>query len=513
MIAPTPDAGFYSRRVTFLFPVLLLLLLTWPGKGTEAQQDPAPYGIVSIRVTSQSFDAILPWNKNSEDSVQGNGAVLEGQRLVTTADLVKNANLLEVRKFGRYPDYPARAILIDYDLNLALLEVDDPEFWQGLQPLPLADRPVASGAFAINRWRAGGRFERARGEVVDYMVSTSPFGLMEFPMMRGTTAMGGLGWGEVLTSSGRIIGMIASHGQQNFNAINSDMIKLLALAEAKSPKSNRETDSTTASTFSSYGSSLFAHRGFAWQRLNQTHLRTSLQLGEAKTGILIRRLFPGGTGSKELQQGDILHRINGYDVDPEGRIDHPAYGRLLFSGALNETLNPVLQVEIQRDGQRLQLELERTRFSELDYRIDPPRYDRAKDYEVFGGLVLQELSLDYLRAWGKDWREKAPSRLVIEYSLKSLRDKEEKPEKVLIVSRVLPEPSNLGYEDVDNTIIRQVNGRAVHSLEEFREAIAMPVEGYHLIDLMPGQGRGRLVYSAANVDATNARVKERYGIP
>lgn len=498
-----------ALRVFVLVVVAIFTGMLCMPEGSWAQQDPAPYGIVSLRVTSQSYDAILPWNKNTEESVRGNAAVLEGRRLVTTADLVKNANLLEVRKFGRYPDYPARAVSIDYDLNLALVEVDDPRFWEGLKPLPLADRPVVSGQFAINRWRSNGRFERGSGEVVDFLVTTSPFGLMEFPMMRATTAMGGLGWAEILTSSNRIIGLITSHGKQNLHAVNSDMIRLFAQA-ARQPEGTSKGEVMNKSDFAQ---SLFAHRGFAWQRLNQSDLRAYQGIQKAPTGILVRKLFPGGTGSVELREGDILHRVNGYDIDPEGKIDHPVYGLLLFSAALNESLDPMLQVDIQREGERLQLHLDRSRFSIRDYRVEPPRFDRSKDYEVFGGLVLQELTLDYLRAWGKEWQEKAPTRLVIEYSLSSLREKGKKPERVLIVSKVLPDPSNLGYESVTNAILRRVNGRVMNSLDDFREALDHPLDGYHLIDLLPGQGRGRLVYPAEGMVEIDARVRQRYGIP
>ena len=164
-----------------------------PKSAAPRRINPVASGMVSIRVTNQSFDQILPWNKNAERVIRGNAVVVEGNRLLTTADLVRNANLLEVRKFGRYPDFIARAVLVDYELNLALLEVDAPEFWRGLRPLPIASKPIRSGRFVINRWRSNGRFQQGSGEVVDFLVSNSPFGLMEFPTMRGITAMAGLG--------------------------------------------------------------------------------------------------------------------------------------------------------------------------------------------------------------------------------------------------------------------------------------------------------------------------------
>jgi hypothetical protein len=384
---------------------------------------------------------------------------------------------------------------VDYDLNLALLEVDDATFWEGLQPLPIAARPVPSGRFEINRWRANGRFEQGTGEVVEFVVSASPFGVMEFPLLRGTTAMSGLGWSEVLTANGQVIGLLVSHSEQRIQAVNSDLINLLVRAAALEPYPG------------------FAHRGFAWQRLNQPALRALLGLERQETGVLVRQLFPGGTGSHELRPRDILHRIDGYAIDPEGHIDHPTYGPLLFTMAINETLAPTVPVEIQRDGKRMRLELRRSRFSPDAYRIPPPVLDGPNDYEVFGGLVLQELHLGYLRAWGREWRNKAPTRLVIEYSLRALREQGEPPGKVLIVSRVLPDPANLGYEDVANGIVVGANGRSLASLADLREALRHPVRGYHLLRLLPGQGREQMVFPAGRLPEIDRRVAERYGIP
>ncbi len=386
-------------------------------------------------------------------------------------------------------------MLVDYESNLALLEVRSPGFWQGLRPLPISPRPVRNGRFIINRWRSNGRFQQGGGEVVDYLVTTSPFGLMEFPAMRGITALEGLGWAEALTENGAIVGLITSHNKQQIQAVNGDVIRLMVTAARKTPYKG------------------FAHRGFAWQRLNHPHMRAFHGLGDKDGGVLIRHLYPGGTGSGTLKVMDILHKINGYTIDPEGKIEHPAYGPMRFTIAFNETLAPEIPVVIRRNGKLLKLKLKRTLFSGRDYRVHPPRFDRPDDYEVFGGLVIQELSVNYLRAWGEKWRTKAPSRLVMEYEMNIIRSDPKQSEKVLIISKVLPDPANLGYENVNNAIILRLNGQPAGTLAAFRKAMETPIQGHHLLDIMPGQGRGRLVYRAGVMPRINARVRRRYDIP
>lgn len=482
---------------TVLPALVALIVLLGPAgpPGVRAQEVAEPYGVVSVQVTYQHTDPVMPWNKNVEQNVRGNAAVVAGRRLLTTADLVKDANLIEVRKFGRYPDYAARIVLVDYEVNLALLEVDDPAFWEGLLPLPTATAPVTGGRFVINRWRGNGRFEQGTGEVVDVRMATSPFGTVEMPVMRASSGMSGLGWAEVLTVEGRVTGLVTSANEQQLQAVSSTVLQLFLDAAARGPYPG------------------FAQRGFSWQQLNQPHLRAYFGLGQEGTGILVRKVYPSGTGAKALQPGDILQRIGGYAVDPEGMIDHPQYGVMPFSLAVNESLAPTLSAEITRDGKRRSVELERHRFAPDAFRVPPPRFDEATDYVVFGGLVLRELTLGYLRAWGNNWRSDAPARLVMAYELNALREADEPPGRIVFVSKVLPDASNLGYDDVGGGIVTEVNGRPVRSLDDFRAAVAEPESGHDVVTLLPGMGRSHLVYDASAMEAVNARVAERYGVP
>ncbi len=458
-------------------------------------QQPESQATVSIRVTSQSYDPITPWVKLADQSVAGSGLVVEGHRLLTTADLVKNANLIEVRKFGRYPDYQARAVLVDYELNLALLEVAAPSFWDDLKVLPLAQKVNASGTFTVNRWRPNGRFEQGTGEVADYVVSSSRFGTAEVPVMRGTTSMSGLGWAEVMTLGGNVTGILTSHDNQQFEATPASLLALFIRAAKAYP----------------YGG--FAQRGFSWQQLNHPGLRAFNGLPENSPGVLIRKVNAGGTGAGQLRVGDILTRIGPYTIDPEGQIEHPIYGQMLFTMAINESLDESLPAEIVRDGKPRTLKLRRQRLTPLDYRIIPYVFDRAVDFEVQGGLVLQELSLSFLRAWGKTWPERAPGRLAIEAIMNSLRDPGRLPERVVFVSKVLPDPVNLGYEDITNAIVARANGRPVVSLRDFREALQNPVNGFEVVEFVPGQGRAKLVFKADSLAVANRRIQDRYEIP
>ena len=490
--------GRKAWRMLFLAACICLAAPGWgaPGAGSAwAAAQPELAGTVSLRVTAQSYDVVMPWLKNPEQTLQGTALVVQGQHLLTTADMVKNATLIEVRKFGRYPDYPARAVQVDYAANLALLAVDAPEFWQGLGPLPLGAPDATPEAFTISRWRGSGRFEQGAGGVVDYTVAPSRFGTLELPVLRGTTTMGGLGWSEVMTVAGHVIGLVTSHDGQEVQAVPAGILHLFLEAAQQQLYPG------------------FAQRGFSWQRINNPSLRAQLGLPADGQGVLILSTAPSGMGARTLRAGDILTKLGPYTVDPEGLIDHPLFGRVLFPAALNESLQPTIPVDVVRGGKLEHQELRRSRVSSEDYRVHPYVFDLPADYEVQGGLVLQELSATYLKAWGNPWSERAPPRLVTEAILHGVRDKDQPPEKLVFVSKVLPDPANLGYDDVQDAIVTRVNGKPVRSLTDLREALLHPVDGYQVLEMRPWQSRARVVFQADQLQAANARIRQRYGLP
>lgn len=451
-------------------------------------------GLVSLQVTHQAFDPARPWNKHRDRVISGNAIVVDGRRLLTTADMVKNAKLIVVRKFGRFPDFKANLVLVDYELNLAMLAVPDEEFWTDLAPLPISKKILQTGRFSINRWRPNGNLEQGSGEVVEYRVGGTRFGSMDLPALNGTASMTGLGWAELLTHDDTVIGLITGHNGREVLGVTGDTIGRFVRASQQQPYR------------------AFAHRGFGWQQLNNDSLKGYFGLKRSDPGVLIRTIYAGGTGHDALRPGDILTKLGPYVIDPEGEIDHPRYGSIRFTLAINDTDEEFLSAEVIRDGETMQLQLKRLRFSSDVYRIHPYLFDRPIDYEVFGGLVVQELSLGYLKRWGKNWQRDAPIRLLIEQRLASIRRKSEPKEKVLIISRALADPVNLGYA-LNNVIVSKFNGETITGLSSFRDAIKNSTGEFHVIQILSGSGPRRIVYQASEIEAADDRIRETYGIP
>ena len=205
----------------------------------------------------------------------------------------------------------------------------------------------------------------------------------------------------------------------------------------------------------------FARAGLAWQDLTNPALREWLGLAPGETGIRLTRVLPHGSAGGVLKPGDVVLELGGAKLDPTGYYEHPLYGRMLFALLFSDGRRPgdTMPVRILRDGQRLELQLPLRAMRPEQDRVPPYVYGRGPDYVIKGGLVFQELTRPYLASWG-DWTRRAPPRLLVAID----RDEEAgeaEPGRIVLLSSVLPDVANLGYQELRDLIVEKVNGRPV----------------------------------------------------
>ena len=127
---------------------------------------------------------------------------------------------------------------------------------------------------------------------------------------------------------------------------------------------------------------------------------------------------------------------------------------------------------------------------------------------IVGGLVFQPLTKNYLRSWGQDWERRAPFRLAY------FRSQDPTPERpaVVILSQVLPDFYNLGYQESRQLVVEKVNAQKVNYLSDLQQALKKPVNGFHILEFTKGETLQKIVLEAATLDAATKRVLDRYGI-
>jgi len=110
------------------------------------------------------------------------------------------------------------------------------------------------------------------------------------------------------------------------------------------------------------------------------------------------------------------------------------------------------------------------------YVVEPYVIDRAPKFYILGGLVLQELSRQYLKEWGNDWVKKAPEHFVY-FDRQQAELFPNGPKKIVFLSRVLPSAATVGYEDLHTLVVKRINGVELQSLADIPAALDKATDG------------------------------------
>jgi hypothetical protein len=119
------------------------------------------------------------------------------------------------------------------------------------------------------------------------------------------------------------------------------------------------------------------------------------------------------------------------------------------------------------------------------------------------------MSVPYLSTWG-DWMRRGPTRLLVAYDREGAEPTPESP-RIVLLSSVLPDPCNLGYQDMRDLIVTSVNGVHIGRIEDLKRAFAEPHGPFHVVEFLPGQGPTRIVLDVAEAAAAAERIRTLYG--
>ena len=451
-------------------------------------------GIVSVRVTGQDWNWRAPWEKQAPWTRTVTGLVVPGRKILVASTAFGNHLLVEAQKLGSEARTVARVELVDQEGPLALVAVDDPAFWDGLEPLPLAERAPGEGDVTILRWQRSGLLDSYPGTVRQLRSGRHGLSQTSLLTLEVGTSTDGLGESEVVVAKGRVAGLVTGRVGDAYGALAAPVLAQFLDGAAKGDWRS------------------FARAGLAWQDLTNPALRESLGLRPGETGIRLTRVAAHGSAGGILKPGDVVLEMGGAKLDPTGYYEHPLYGRMLFALLFSDGRKPgeTMPVKVLRDGERLELQLPlRAMLPEQD-RVPPYVFGRGPDYVVVGGLVFQELTRPYLGAWG-DWARRAPPRLLVAID-REPDDAGAEPRRIVLLSSVLPDAANLGYQELRDLMVDRVNGQPVGSLADVRKALSSPPGGYHVVEFTAGQAAARAVLDAGEAQAAAARLRQTYGV-
>jgi hypothetical protein len=447
--------------------------------------------IIHIESTSKQYNYIQPWAR-SERKTYKSGVVVEGHQIITTADGLSDQTLIRLKKEGGGLFSLGRVVWIDYQANLASLTTDEKDFWTGLQPAKLADPVPISGPVRILCW-LDDQLENRQGEIEQMTVDNSVLSFVSVPALKIDSTINGVGYGEAVTVGDKLIGLACQQGGDAVTAIPSSFIASILKARAD----NKYTG--------------LGYFDFTWDPAENPLNLDYLKLPGPTRGVIVKEtgLKPGVESLVKPQ--DVILSIDGFNIDAQGNYLDPQYKKLCLENlsSRDKWAGMDCKLKIWRDGkeQDIVYKLPKAEFS--DNLIPYQSFDQDPEYVMTGGFVFVPLTEAYLRSWGPSWRQRAPFRLTY-YDMGKVTP--EHPERV-VLSQVLPNEINIGYEGLRNAVLDEVNGVKIKTISDLVTALKSPVNGFDIFKFAPGEPIQQAVLDASQVDTANEQIMARYHIP
>ena len=455
--------------------------------------------VVSILVSRQKWDEDRPWTKLDPSTLTTPGVVVPGPFILTRASILTDATLIQIERWGDGKRWPAQVFHVDTDIDLALIKLDDVNFFDGLEPARVARHLPTDGDVNSVRWSAR-QLEIGQSRVQTFKVQNSPTGNLMRMMLSMHSGLDNGGWGEPVFFRGKLIGLTASQKKQRAMVIPVEVI---------APYLERAlgAEYVTAPSLA-----------LEWQYNQDTALSQYLGFTGKARGIVIRGVRHGSSGCGVIMPRDILLEVDGHPIDSAGNYSHPRYGNIRFENIAVEghEVGDIVDVLVFRAGRELKLQIELRAYTSKLRLIRWRRDTEPPPYLVAGGFVFRELDGAFLRTWGDDWPKQAPLHLSLAYELEKFAPTPGR-RRVLVVSTVLPDVYNIGYHDVTNLIVTDVNGMTVDSIRDLAQAFGQPERGddgslYQVITFSPNRTHRQAVLDAKTFDEANERILETYAV-
>ena len=476
-------------------PLLIITaLLSLAGTAMARPSQIMEQQIVTVHVTYQEWNEYRPWLKKSPGTRTLQGVVISGNRILMLSSDLNDATLIQVEKQDRPPRVPARIVHRDPQADLALITVDQPDFFKDLTPVEIAKQADGDQIIAA-KWR-NGQLSTASCRWSRTTVRQSKVPYFSYAAIVFISDLQGGGWGEPLFSNEKLIGITQYQSDNKITVIPAELIQAY-LHAAQMPV---------------YPG--FASLGANWQ-INQGLAQAEyFGLTGTPRGILIRNCIPGGSADGILQPNDILLELDGHPIDSQGDYPHPYYGRLDFSLITTDGhyAGDTIPARILRDKRELALDIPLKNIPCESMRIPTYRIETPPPYLFAGGFVFRELDIPYLRAWGKNWAEKIPLRLRIYQNMESNNNSGDQ-RRMIILADVFPDEYNLGYHDMAQNIVKTVNTRPVHSIADLEQAFQHPIEKFHIIEFVASYSMSTVILDSEKFQSATESIMEKYRIP
>ncbi|MBL8728680.1 MAG: trypsin-like peptidase domain-containing protein [Planctomycetes bacterium] len=446
--------------------------------------------VVRVYSTYQDPDYESPWQNVAPRGSTGSGVIIGPNRVLTGAHVVANATFVQVQKQSDPTKVTARVAAISHDSDLALLEIDDHAFARGIRPAVVGDLPRLRDAVQVVGYPIGGE-EVSITEGVVSRIEVQRYEHSQRHLLAATVdaAINEGNSGGPVFARGKVVGIAfqAIVDAENVGEMVPAPILRRFLDGVKKGKDPRVPG-----------------LGITTQPLENPALRAHFGMQPQHSGVLVTAVQYGSSAWGRLQVGDVLMQVDGLRVADNGTVRYRGRFRCQFDAVVGDHhIGDRVAARILRAGKVHAVSL---RMEPMAWLVPRTEFDRRPMWFLYGGLVFQRLTADFLRIWGEHWWDKAPKELL---HLFYAANKKPERQEVVVLAQVLADAVNVGYEPFHNDVVEQVNGEAPVDMADFVRRMDRAT-GEVVLLLSSG---AKVLLDADAARASMPRILSRYHVP
>ncbi|XP_048445809.1 protease Do-like 9 [Pyrus x bretschneideri] len=480
-LSDNPEAMAPSRRIPRAVDngdhkgaVGPLVTVSDPGEAWEAvaRVVPAMDAVVKVFCTHTEPNFSLPWQRKRQYSSSSSGFVIGGRRVLTNAHSVEHYTQVKLKKRGSDTKYLATVLAIGTECDIAMLTVDDNEFWEGVSPVEFGDLPALQDAVTVVGYPIGGDTISVTSGVVSRIeILSYVHGSTELLGLQIDAAINsGNSGGPAFNDKGNCVG-IAFQSLKHEDAENIGYV----IPTPVIMHFIQDYEKNGAYTG-------FPILGIEWQKMENPDLRMAMGMKPDQKGVRIRRVDPTAPESQVLKPSDIILSFDGVKIANDGTVPFRHGERIGFSYLVSQKYTgDNSAVKVLRNSEILNFDIKLASHKRL---IPAHNKGRPPSYYIIAGFVFTAVSVPYLRSeYGKEYEFEAPVKLLD----KMLHSLPQSPhEQLVVVSQVLVADINIGYEEIVNTQVRNcsyLNGKPVKNLKNLASMVESCEDEFLKFDL------------------------------
>jgi S1-C subfamily serine protease len=429
-------------------------LLCSLGGAAASAADTAPSienSVEKVFATMRYPDAFKPWTKQAPTEITASGVVIEGKRILTNAHVVLYASQVQVQANAQGDKLPATVVAVAPGIDLAVLQLDDPSFFDTHPPVSRAGKlPQIKDAVLAYGFPTGGNSL----SITKGIVSRIEFVAYNYPV-----------------SGLRIqIDAAINPGNSGGPAIAGDKMVGLAFSKAGGDTQNigyiipnEEVELFLKDIADGHYDGKPAMYD-ELQTLENPALREYLKLDKSIEGMVVHR--PDKTDvSYPLKEWDVLTRIGDIPIDNQGMIKLDKDVRVSFAYQIQHLANNgKVPMTLVRAGKTLQIQLPVSAEHPTlltDLRGNYP------SYFIYGPLVFSTATWQFVANFEKNVNLMRMLGAVKNPLITRALDPPdaETEELVVISSPFFPHKLANGYSNAAGSVVQSINGTHVRSLK------------------------------------------------